>query len=463
MPQRLVRFVFTLALICTALVMPSPGTAVAEPSTEVLEEALRFRRDFGLNTDVSTVRDLIANPAAYGSWPVALTQAEEGEMDRRLEMEREMDALEAAAEKLPNFAGHWIDQVGGGDIVVAFTADPEAARPALNSLLPPKAVLRLIEVSFSLAELRVLEERIQGDAKQLRADGVAIAHLGVDISENRVKIGVIGFDSAKETDLRARYGDAIRVVPANPSTTACTGRESCFGPPLRAGISAAPEGTSLANRCSLAFLIHAGSAVGWLTAGHCAKTTSPGTTSPCPASYCWNHAGQDGWEIGRIRKTCWPLCNYSDAARGGELNSTYSDNKVWQNYLGEMRSVGSSQGFNADDEGDMTCLNARKRSGSWSCGYIDHIGRMWYYGTPEGDVYFDDQRFATFANASGDSGGAVHSNSNPVVAFGVESGCTYLVNGVCQGFGVYSHIYRVLQEIGQGTAVSVCSTANPCP
>ena len=311
-----------------------------------------------------------------------------------------------------------------------------------------------------MEELTTLSGRVASDARGLRSDGIGIGHVGVDISENRVKVGIVGLDPTIEVDLRARYGDAIRVVAANPSTTACTGRETCFGPPLRAGISAAPEGTAFANRCSLAFLIHAGPAVGWLTAGHCARTVSPQQTSPCPAVYCWNHAGQDGWEIGRIRKTCWPQCNFSDAARGGELNATFSDNKVYMNHLGDMRTVSSSQGFNADDEGDTTCLNARRVSGSWSCGTIDHIGRVWYNNNT---VFFDEMRFATFANKTGDSGGAVHSCCTPLVAYGVESGCTNLVNGVCQGLGIYSHIFRVLQEIGQGVAVSVCASSNPCP
>jgi hypothetical protein len=44
----------------------------------------------------------------------------------------------------------------------------------------------------------------------------------------------------------------------------------------------------------------------------------------------------------------------------------------------------------------------------WRCGTIHSIGTMCYQGNPC-TLWFDERRFATYANQSGDSGGAVHS------------------------------------------------------
>jgi hypothetical protein len=442
----------TVLVVAFLVLSLSPGSqaTAAEVDALRLQDELDFRRDFGLNADETYVRQLMANPQAYSHWPVALTRDEIAEMDRRFAMEEQMTPLEDLAERLPNFAGHWIDQPRGGIITVAFTSGADDHRQALLSLVPPGAQLELINVRFSLAELNAVYERIAKASDELRSQGIQIAHLGVDVSENRVKVGVVALDAGAESTLRARYGDAIVTVYANPTPTACTGKETCIGPPLRGGISGAPAGTTYRNRCSIAFMVHYSNLWQWLTAGHCAKTTG----------VVWHQGANAAWPIGTIKATCWPQCNYSDAARAGNLSATYASTKVWLNNLGQMRNIGASQGLNGDDEGDMTCLNARRSEASARCGFIDHIGRIDY----PGGVYFLEMRFATYASMYGDSGGAVHSPvrspNYDYMAYGVQSGCTNLgSDDVCYGFGVYSHIYRVTQEL----QVTVCTTASPCP
>jgi hypothetical protein len=444
----------------------SVGTVSADPpevDPSRLADELKFRHDFGLATDPAFVAELIASPGSDSRWGVSLTPAEHDEMDRRAELESKMRGMELRAEGMANFAGHWIDQERGGVVTVAFVEGAERNRPALEALLPEGADLRVINVANSLQDLASLEERVAAEHKELWAIGVDIRLWGVDISENKLRIGVANLRDADIMELNRRYGEGrITVMEADPEPTACTSRESCYGPPLRAGISGAPRNVALNNRCSIAFLVHAGSAVQWLTAGHCAKTVAPsgavcGTTS---VAYCWYHAGNGSWPIGQIKKTCWPNCLYSDSARGGNINSTYASNSVWLNYLGARRNVSASQALGADDEGDMTCLNARKSEAYTRCGYISWKG-TWTY---PGGIYFEDLRFATYAHKVGDSGGAVHSGptaSFTVVAYGVHSGCTGSVSSSsnCTGYSIYSHIARVNQELG----TSVCTTANPCP
>lgn len=367
-------------------------------------------------------------------------------MDRRIAMESQMQPLEDWAESVPNFAGYWIDQPHGGVINIAFAGDANLYVSAANKLAPAGSEVRLVSVTYSMDQLTAALKLV----KEARAEPeleATILRIGVDPRTNRVLVGVSDVTPVLVADFRMRFGATVEVEQAaEPVLSGCVDRTHCAGPPLRAGI-AAP--TNAAIPCSLAFLVHKGSSVGWLTAGHCGKTVGAQ----------WFH---DGINIGWIKTTCWPNCLRSDSALGGYLNSTYSSYHVWRTSQA-MNHVGSAQANNADDIGDYTCLNARHSLG-WRCGYIDAIATVTY----PGGIYFQDQRYATFAAYDGDSGGAVHSAIQPgsyyVIAYGVQSGCEDTNgDGKCtsadSGRGIYSHIYWVQSELG----VTVCKTSTPCP
>jgi hypothetical protein len=457
-----------LIILAAASVLFATGPAAAGdgpvPDDQKLQDELRFRRDFGLTTDLAEVRALMADPTAYTTYPVALTPEERAEMERRLAMEGQMTPLEEAAEKMPNFAGHWIDQPAGGVIVVAFAGDAEKREPELRPLVPPGAELQVRNVKHTAAELEAVREQIKGVLSDLGRAGIRVGLLYTDLPTNRVIVGVVDLDSAATARLEALYRDAVATESSSPVATACTGRESCYGPPLRAGISVAPDNVVLHNRCSMAFLVRQGSYVQWLTAGHCAPSVN---------STVWYHAGNGpvnptagSWPIGTIKATCWPQCNYSDAARGGNINNTYASKIVYGQGAPNGWPVNTAQGYNVDNVGDQVCLNARKAE-LWRCGTIQNDNAyICYEFNPNGTckIWFNEMRTASYASMYGDSGGAVHSPlqvpSYSVVAYGVHSGCTLTFQtDTCDGFGIYSHIYRVSQELG----VTVCSAINPCP
>ncbi len=287
--------ILVAALLATAAVFPEAGSARAAGDPERLRVELRFRADFGLSTDEAFVTQLMSRPEAYSHWPVALTPQERAELDRRFAMEQQMSPMEEFAEQLTNFAGHWIDQPAGGIITLAFTADPELHREALQALVPLGASLQLVRVQFALQELEAVYEQMTQERDALREDGLQLGHLFVDVMENRVVAGVVGLTPENAAALHARYGDIVVPEPSNPVPTSCSSKESCIGPPLRAGISGAPNGTSYRNRCSIAFMIHRSSDEEWLTAGHCAQVIG----------VVWHHAG---YQIGTIEATCWPQC-----------------------------------------------------------------------------------------------------------------------------------------------------------
>jgi streptogrisin C len=445
---------FTRALLGLVVLFASSGLAgdaraVTETADDKLANELKFRQDFGLNADSAAVRALMANPAAYdGNFPVALAPPERAEMERRIAMEGQMAPLERHAQRVPGFAGLWIDQPGGGIIKVALVGGTDTDRAALQSLVPRGARLEIVSARYPLSDLEALQRRIRDDADEFHAQGHGIGLLYVHLQSNSVRVGVSSDQEAALKAIQARYGDAISVEFADPGPTGCTDRYHCQGPPLRAGI-AAP--TNAAVPCSIAFLIRKFGTVGWLTAGHCAPNVGA----------VWFH---DGIGIGTIRATCWPQCNYSDAARAGELNATFSGNRVYVSGNATGRHVTSSQARFDDNNGNYTCLNAR-RAEAWRCGYIQSDSAfVCYQRDANGNctIWFTEMRLASFANAYGDSGGAVHSafTGRGVVAYGVESGCTWMPNGdTCSGLGIYSHIANVLSELGSW---SVCSAITPC-
>jgi hypothetical protein len=163
--------------------------------------------------------------------------------------------------------------------------------------------------------------------------------------------------------------------------------------------------------------------------------------------------------------TCWPQCSYSDAARADICCTALISRIVYTSGAPSGWPVYAGQGYNVDNVGDQVCLNARKAE-TWRCGTIQNDNAYicyQYYQNGTCQIWFYEQRLASYASMYGDSGGATHSPlqvpSYSVVAYGVHSGCYGTWQGdTCNGFGIYSHIYRVSQELG----VTVCSAVNEC-
>lgn len=434
----------------------APAATDWSSSDPAWQAEIQFREAMGLSTDPVLIANTMVDPSADRLYGVALTLEERAEIDRRVKIQASLDPLTKRATELDGFGGLWIDQRAGGVINVGVTVSAKEAAAALEPLLPPGAELRVTTVLRTLAALEDVANRIGDDLVTLSAQGIAVGHLYVDVPGNGVVVGLLETSADALQALKVRYGDFVATEASAPEATSCTGRETCPGPPRRAGISGGPAGTSLHGRCTIAFLVHYGQYIQWLTAGHCAKTVG----------VAWYHAGNTSWPMGTIKATCWPQCQSAEAARGGNLSV---ENGEWQLVYGDggtggLVTVIDEIGLNSDHIGDFVCLNARMAE-AWRCGTLHSIGTFNYGG----GVYHTNMRFATYADRFGDSGGPVHSavhttnDRTGVTALGIQSGCTYLVNEICRidlgGYSVYSHLGWIRAELG----VTTCTELSPCP
>jgi hypothetical protein len=158
-----------------------------------LEEARRFRTDFGLRSDDAWIfgvaRDPSSDRTTYG---VPLTAAEIQELARRI---RDVDQIvplvitygEAHPEE---WGGAYIDQQAGGVLVAQFTARVDLHRLALFAQVSPNAKLEVRQVTWTQAQLEAAKERFQQDEPWFATIPADIRSVGLDIRANRVVAAV---------------------------------------------------------------------------------------------------------------------------------------------------------------------------------------------------------------------------------------------------------------------------------
>lgn len=133
-------------------------------SSDSLREAAHFRETFGLDADPALI-DRAAQDPAYSSEPygVPLSESEIAELQRRVGVERSVWDAVAYAEKQPEWAGYFIDQLDRGTPVFCLTAGGDEVAAGIRSLVPTDVNIRFDDASHSLAYLLELEETIFAD------------------------------------------------------------------------------------------------------------------------------------------------------------------------------------------------------------------------------------------------------------------------------------------------------------
>lgn len=102
--------------------------------------------------------------------------------------------------------------LAGGRVWVGFTAEADEHLAALRARVTRPELLAAFTAEFSYQQLRALQARIAADFAALEKEGVDVSGTGVDVSRNRVEIGVRNRDADRITAVLARRYDATMFV-----------------------------------------------------------------------------------------------------------------------------------------------------------------------------------------------------------------------------------------------------------
>lgn len=203
---------------------PEPAARASDPEPQrsrsrQLAGAQAFREAHGLSTNRALMESLLDDPpenATIVRFGVPLTDQELAEMETRLAMQRARSIVDDfGAEERATYAGSYLDHRSGGVLRVGFTADARAQLKRLRAAFPYPRRLRSFTAERTLLELHAIQRELQQDAQNLRST-LSVQETSVDESENQVVAGDAAPTLAQGAALRARYGDAVRLVRRDP-------------------------------------------------------------------------------------------------------------------------------------------------------------------------------------------------------------------------------------------------------
>lgn len=204
--------------------------------------------------------------ALMRDWSVSQAEAEE-RIDRQDEVSRLAEYL---ADKYPSaYSGMWIDQAGGGDVMVAVVTPGIATESA--PLFDLESVVKEVPAVRTWKELEAITTSI--------GETVLSRHLqmdtAIDIQGNQVDVTMPVDANTEERDfaeeLRRWYGEAVEIRSGDVRQwfdDACS--DTACDPPIRGG----PQVVGTGN-CSTGFVMkNAGGALRILTAAHCSPNAN---------------------------------------------------------------------------------------------------------------------------------------------------------------------------------------------
>lgn len=194
----------------------SPATVEQPaPSPGPYDRAAQIRAENGLRADLDWVIEVENDPSATRVWfGIALTDDERAFIEARAQ---EMDIAVQRVLPLvigdPDYVGLYARRTDGTVVVVDCGSGGRLQR-TIDALGDVRAVVQ--PAQHCLPELEALRDRIGADSDGLRAQGIQVVAIGADIVNSWVELGVYQLTDAQARLLKARYGDIVHVVPAEP-------------------------------------------------------------------------------------------------------------------------------------------------------------------------------------------------------------------------------------------------------
>lgn len=211
-----------------------PPSAVASPSSSLteaeIEDAVRFRSEFGLPSDRAWVEQVAADPASaegLAMFGIPLLQAEMADLLARIGSQRDITPviMRYGATQPDSWAGLFIDQAAGGAVVAQFTRDLERHERRLRALLPAGASFEVREVRWTRAELDRFAGEIITEQDWFTTLGLEFYAAEVEEEGNLVRVRYRGVRDEREGVIAAHFGspDWLLLVATPPPWTGPTG------------------------------------------------------------------------------------------------------------------------------------------------------------------------------------------------------------------------------------------------
>jgi hypothetical protein len=210
-------------VVLAALFAPVCHGQLAPPTP--IEQAMSYRRNFGMRHDRAYVRRVQRSDARRDDQGFAFTPREwrYWRMRSRIELS-DKRPVDRYLDRHPGLSGGMSiedDWPAGPYLQVRLTRDQALHEAALRRIY--RFRLRTVAVRFAEADLRALQDRISADGEALEAEGFDVRGLAVDGDANRVQVQLVTARSDHAAYFQARYGPAVTTyATAEPTRLECT-------------------------------------------------------------------------------------------------------------------------------------------------------------------------------------------------------------------------------------------------
>lgn len=412
---------FVMMLIAALLSLSSGSiSASSESDTNVLftKDELSFRQKFGLDTSITKVQQessKIENMLIDSKFGVRLTKLEEEQLSQRIDHQsKNLPLIKDYLDKNIDDGLVFIDQKSGGilNIGIKENKNRKQLESDLEKIYGDSSLINVFVAKYSEKDLNELNEKLISLMNK-DFNGVTITDTLVDLTEQKVQVGVKDLDEIKRGILEDSFNADMLSIRESAIVSDDLDRNSTYNP-LQAGTKIVNN--SAGSYCTIGFLAKpTGSTSGFIvTAGHCGNagnSFSQGT----------NNVGSMGARVygGSV-----------DAATIGTSSLSYSNDL----YTSSSRA-GNFDTVQANDfVGNAVCMSgASSADKPVSCGTL--LSKSVSYSI--NGVAFSGLRSADYESIGGDSGAPTYYST---VLMGVNK-------GRYNGNAVYSYIGNVVKAV----------------
>lgn len=191
--------------------MPAQSIEGSAPVDPAIADAMRFRKEFGLDDSLDHVMRVQRDPSAVMDYGVPLLPSEVAMIESRSTLaEQVMPTIEAYGAARPReFAGAYLDQEREGVVVTLWTDSLDEHVGGLWAELWDAGVaapIRFELAEHTVVELEELQSQITADIDDWRAAGIDLTAVLLDTENNELEVGIAPGQEGAADRLLQEYG-----------------------------------------------------------------------------------------------------------------------------------------------------------------------------------------------------------------------------------------------------------------